>query len=581
MNLYKSFLMTLGHNSSVIFYDCENKPIGYEEERLSGIKSDSSYPIKSFEKILSIIDENIIYGSNIFISHWFDTFDFNNFPEKYFNQQHFLSIVHKYALKVQFVDNDFTHHDAHAYSGLAFKESQNPYIHKNYFSHHHLVIDGFGNNEEVISIYEEIKVDSQTHLKLIRRIYGYDNSLGLLYQYATSFCGMKENQDEYKFLGYESKINTVVSKEIKTILDYHIDEYVEDYFCDVIANGEKEIQKFEHTNKHLNLYKLGLVKDKTHQYLKRIIENIGFNQDDCRVIIGYFVQSIIENIVKHLLNYYHIKNVTCTGGCFMNVKLNNMILNHIDGYVCINPLAGDQGAAIGLFKFMTNERFNFGDLCWGVRDKSLFKNTIVNSNIVYNNTLLANTITCDEKTFIKVVRNLLEDNCIVNVVQNNMEFGPRALCNTSTLALPTKENVDYINAINLRNEVMPMAPVILDHNAATFMNGNKLDKCIGSDKFMIMAHDVDVRFLKGNEGVTHIKPNLLGYTCRPQIVDYNSTIGKILYKMKHMCIINTSFNTHGRPIVYSITDAIEDFIRQRGLDKDNRVYLVVLNSYNL
>ena len=38
-------LITLGHNSSALFVDSDDKVIGYEQERLSGIKSDSQFPM--------------------------------------------------------------------------------------------------------------------------------------------------------------------------------------------------------------------------------------------------------------------------------------------------------------------------------------------------------------------------------------------------------------------------------------------------------------------------------------------------------------------------------------------------------
>jgi len=55
-------------------------------------------------------------------------------------------------------------------------------------------------------------------------------------------------------------------------------------------------------------------------------------------------------------------------------------------------------------------------------------------------------------------------------VSGNMEFGPRALCNTSTLSLPYAENVEIINSLNKRNTVMPMAPVCLSKNLIYLFN---------------------------------------------------------------------------------------------------------------
>ncbi len=88
-----------------------------------------------------------------------------------------------------------------------------------------IVADGFGNQQEVISIYRKDAANKQP--KLIHRISGYQNSMGLMYQYATSYCGMKENQDEYKFLGYESMIMSVLNDAQLKELENFADETVE------------------------------------------------------------------------------------------------------------------------------------------------------------------------------------------------------------------------------------------------------------------------------------------------------------------------------------------------------------------
>jgi carbamoyltransferase len=161
-----------------------------------------------------------------------------------------------------------------------------------------------------------------------------------------------------------------------------------------------------------------------------------------------------------------------------------------------------------------------------------------------------------------------------------MEFGPRALCNTTTLANPTEDNVRYINMVNNRNEVMPMAPVILEYNAEILMCENKINRVVGSNKFMIMAHNVKGFFVDGNRGVMHVKPDGLNYTCRPQVINNNSNsnIARILENSGYMCLINTSFNTHGRPILFSVQNAIDDFRKQREKDLENIIYLVILQK---
>src|SRR5690606_25096263 len=107
----------------------------------------------------------------------------------------------------------------------------------------------------------------------------------------------------------------------------------------------------------------------------------------------------------------------------------------------------DQGNAIGLYAAW-NPKFVFPkNLNWGVR-------TLKDVGEVKNLHVV------DWTTALHLVQDLLHEQGYVNLVRGNMEFGPRAMCNTSTLARPTMHNVRTINAMNKRNTVMPMAPVV-------------------------------------------------------------------------------------------------------------------------
>ena len=64
----------------------------------------------------------------------------------------------------------------------------------------------------------------------------------------------------------------------------------------------------------------------------------------------------------------------------------------------------------------------------------------------------------DKQKFIDRISELLKQDKIVNIMTDDLEFGPRALGSTTTMALPTRNNVSYINKLNNRNDVMPMAP---------------------------------------------------------------------------------------------------------------------------
>jgi len=106
--------------------------------------------------------------------------------------------LQKYNFEVYTLNDKFTHHDAHAYSAYSFYKNHAEFNDSD-SKINILIADGFGNREEVISIYE-VNEGKITKTKKIR---DYHNSLGLMYQYATDFIGFKMNQDEYKLLGYE------------------------------------------------------------------------------------------------------------------------------------------------------------------------------------------------------------------------------------------------------------------------------------------------------------------------------------------------------------------------------------------
>lgn len=605
-------LLSLGHNSSALFMDCSDstvdrvKPIGYENERITRIKSDSSFPREAINEIIKTVGLKKVLGCKALISTWFE--GSNGFPSKYISEKD-MEFLETLCSEIDVTSSEFTHHDAHAYSAYAFLESHASAKRlagdgekaKYVFC---LVADGFGTNREVISLYKKPTLSCDPNdIEKVRSLRGYSYSLGLLYQYATSFCGMKENQDEYKFLGYEAyAYNYLRRREIDGLIDMSR-EYADSIVRAWKTNATKKENIFllndcrtEKGPIPISVGALEVAKTNVRTALKDVFSNlkIEYAPDSFggRVAVAVFVQNAVENAISGIIDFERkqhgeFENLCLAGGCFYNVKLNNHILNSLDGFVSIMPLAGDQGAPLGMY---AREKglgsIFFGDLCFGPRDFSQAKKLFADKeNVIY-----VDDYEYSDEVF-RIVAKLIADGNIVNVVRRNMEFGPRALCSTSTLFLPTSDNLDLNNKINGRNEVMPCAPVVSIKNYKhIFSDVNRsVTRLIGSAKYMIctLRYNLDnFGASKQHLGVMHDDPYTPDiYTGRPQLVHADNWMYGILEEVETLtgakCIVNTSFNTHGNPIVFDMHSILQNFTYQKknleAMGSNKNVYLIIMD----
>lgn len=583
--MHNYLLISLGHGASAIFTN-DHLTIGYEQERIDGIKSSSQFPHDAICEIIKNVGIQNMQNCITFVSHWFNTFyKDKNYESKYITNNNY-ELLKSFSSKIVFVDENFTHHDAHAYSSLAFfieHFSNENYAEFKDSKMHLIVADGFGNDREVVSVYEANMVDViHNNVRLIRRTHGFKSSYGLLYQYATSYCGMKENQDEYKFLGYEAHITKVLSHENITILD------------SLIANYYEKMQDSSDSYR-LNsddLYdsdELADAKNMWYSHFNNVISNFDIpdtttnSSHDTRCIIAYFIQGIIELAMKNLIKMHDMKNVVVSGGLFYNVKLNNVILKNIPGIFCAMPLAGDQGAAIGmLYKFTADNNlynpFRFNGLCLGKRN-------FHGIEVKLKSYELAKVCT-RSKAIVNAIAKLLAHGKIVNLVTGNMEFGPRALCNTSTLFLPTADLVKQNNTNNGRNDIMPCAPVITRDFADKLFIAEELTRVVGSDRYMICTHRYTFTKNARFAGAMHSEPltehGITHYTGRPQIIDEGHIVYDILKALESFglesILVNTSFNAHGKPIAFNTNSIVENYEYQLAHCSENKPYLFVIKD---
>lgn len=580
-------LISLGHNSSAIFVDNSDPKhqeiIGYEQERLSGIKADSQFPRDAINEIIKHISYDKQVNCNVLISHWFNYNAVTDKPNKYITKEDYDWLIANFGGDIVMCGNEFTHHDAHAYSAYEFFK----YYKKDYNNCGNifcLVVDGFGNDEEVLSLY---KTDSIKGIQLIHRVYGYGASLGLMYQYATAYVGMKENQDEYKFLGYEAHIDEHFNEQQIDVIDNFIEMHKER----LIKLFDMQTKKSEHlpSKSIIDFEMLNAVRNKWNTIFSDVLTSVEIGSITCftaRCAIAYFIQQLCERTLIAWLSQFDIDNLLVAGGVFYNVKLNQALEQNVaKNSFSVIPLAGDQGATIGMYAKFCDRQFDFGNLCWGKRS---FYNVYKLIKQKYGDTTIIKHYKLDNKNCESIqneIAELISNGQLVNLVFGNMEFGPRALCHTSTLFLPTEENVHLNNIMNGRNEVMPCAPVCTRENAYALFDKDDIDKVIGSDNYMICTHVYKKKYSKMYGGIMHKRPLELKYTGRPQIINEGEFMYNVLKQIQettnYEAIVNTSFNVHGRPIVFDIMDILHNYDYQREhLERTNikrvQVYLFII-----
>lgn len=540
-----SLAISLGHNSSAVLIQDGQVLAGYEEERFSGVKSDSNFPAQSIIELIRRFD--LPKDTNAYVGHWFIDSDLPA-PNKYWDPA-FLR-YHFPNGDIEGLSPDFTHHDSHLESAMVFSGD----LAQKYTA---VVADGFGSFGECISIYE---VTGKAY-RLLKRVFGFEKSMGMLYQYATAFMGMKMHNHEYKMLAYE----------------VHLPEVLEPWEIDILRTmcletAQKYLKKMNNlvlTNEFDPVTDLAALPN-VQMFINGVLtdvlvklEMVHADINDKRVVISYFVQHVVEAVMMTLIKMHDPKSLLVVGGLFYNVKLNHLLANMVPGKFCAMPLAGDQGAALGVYNAYRGDLVWPDNLAWGHRTLQFDESDLPNGIVL-----------CDDESEAEIViRNRLKTHGWVNLVRGALEYGPRALCNTSTIAVPTKEVAADINRANARTMEMPFAPVVTRSQAEErFLDCGKIHKSL---EYMIVTRTYAPGEADDMLGAAHYYPEEQVYTGRPQITADPMMVNLLT---SHGPLVNTSFNYHGVPIVRSPEQILATHVGQCNTAPDLKPLTVIVRS---
>ena len=150
---------------------------------------------------------------------------------------------------------------------------------------------------------------------------------------------------------------------------------------------------------------------------------------------------------------------------------------------------------------------------------------------------------------------MLAQDRVIGWFQHRMEYGPRALGARSILASPLHATMQArLNEIKDREDFRPVAPVVLEEEAANWFAG------AGVSPFMLFVYDVLPEKADRIPAVRHVDGTARIQTInRQQHALYYDLLRAFQARTGVPVLVNTSFNTRGEPIVCTPRDAVECF----------------------
>ncbi|GFG68520.1 carbamoyltransferase family protein [Mycolicibacter senuensis] len=381
-----------------------------------------------------------------------------------------------------------------------------------------LVVDGRGEATSMLAgEYRDQKLD-------ILAFQALPHSLGLLYEDLTEHLGFIRSSDEYKVMAMASYGRPGFAEELRKRV----------YSC---PDGTFRTQGVDFTE---------------------LTRRRGRDEDDLDPVhadlacsVQLVVEEVLADTVAWLAAHTKADTLCLAGGVALNCVANTALSNRGDfRQIWVQPAAGDSGTALGAALAVAGEHTEpIAAMPSASLGRSFTDEQIAGA-------LAEADIRYERPADIAVaVGEILAGDGIVGWFQGAAEFGPRALGNRSLLADPRRAgNLERLNRVKGREQFRPVAPMVLAERAAEIFTGGPLPS-----PYMLFVHDVVEDWRERIPAVTHVDG-----TARIQTVDtdqplLHAMISAFAQRTGVPVVVNTSFNTAGRPMVDSPRDALECF----------------------
>ena len=353
------------------------------------------------------------------------------------------------------------------------------------------------------------------------------HSLGLLYERVTTYLGFLHSSDEYKVMALASYGKPAFVRDFREMIH-------------VGANGQYTI-----TGERLE-ERFGPSRLKSDPFTGH-----HFN-------IAHSLQLVLEETTLELAHWLHgqtrDENLCLAGGVALNCVLNARLRDKGPfKNIWVQPAAGDAGTALGAALWIDLQaqpegpkQYHMPHAYWGPE----YTDEEIETFLKWAKVPYRKMTDVAEETAA-----LLADDQIIGWFQGRMEFGPRALGSRSILASPIHADMQArLNEVKDREDFRPVAPVVLEEDAPEWFVGATYSP------FMLFVYDVQPDKADQIPAVRHVDG-----TARIQTVNagqhprYHALLRAFKAKTGVPVLVNTSFNTLGKPIVCTPRDAVECF----------------------
>jgi carbamoyltransferase len=355
------------------------------------------------------------------------------------------------------------------------------------------------------------------------------HSLGLLYEDVTRHLGFLHSSDEYKVMALASFGTDRLAPRVREHVRW-------------LGGGRYEIDRMPFGD-WVPARERGTPFTADHADLARA------------------VQMVLEETALAIVRWLHeatgARNLAMAGGvalnCVMNAKLRDAGPFE---RVWVQPAAGDAGTALGAALWIDREMrsdahppargFVMEHVYWGPGfDDGEIEATLRRARLSAER----------PANYAEAVAERLAQERVIGWFQGRMEFGPRALGARSILASPRDAAMQArLNELKDREDFRPVAPAVLEDRA-----GEWFESCTRSP-FMLFVHDVLPHQRERIPAACHTDGSARVQTvARAHNPLYYDTIAAFGRRTGVPVVVNTSFNTRGKPIVCTPRDALECF----------------------